>query len=50
MPDGATRFDTLPASPGVGYKPQHFKDLQDDPGPVEWIEIHAENYLSLIHI
>jgi len=49
MPDGATRFDTLPASPGVGYKPQHFKhfkDLQDDPGPVEWIEIHAENYMG----
>ncbi|HAR82147.1 MAG TPA: hypothetical protein DCS25_07040, partial [Sulfitobacter pontiacus] len=32
--------------PGVGYKPQHFKDLQDDPGPVEWIEIHAENYMG----
>ena len=46
MPDGATRFDTLPASPGVGYKPQHFKDLRDDPGPVEWIEIHAENYMG----
>jgi uncharacterized protein (UPF0276 family) len=46
MPDGATRFDTLPARPGVGYKPQHFKDLQDDPGPVEWIEIHAENYMG----
>ncbi|WP_286779873.1 MULTISPECIES: DUF692 domain-containing protein [Sulfitobacter] len=46
MLDGATRFDTLPARPGVGYKPQHFKDLQDDPGPVEWIEIHAENYMG----
>tara|TARA_R110002012_G_scaffold137359_2_gene292175 strand:- start:33 stop:881 length:849 start_codon:yes stop_codon:yes gene_type:complete len=46
MPDGTARFATLPASPGVGYKPQHFKDLQDDPGPVQWIEIHAENYMG----
>ncbi len=38
--------DGLPARPGVGYKPQHFKSLLDDPGPVGWIEIHAENYMG----
>jgi uncharacterized protein (UPF0276 family) len=46
MLDSQRRFDQLPASPGVGYKPQHFSDLQRDPGPVEWIEIHAENYMG----
>ena len=46
MLDSQRRFDQLPASPGVGYKPQHFSDLQSDPGPVEWIEIHAENYMG----
>jgi uncharacterized protein len=36
----------LPASPGVGYKPQHFHALMADPGPVRWLEIHAENYMG----
>ena len=36
----------LPTAPGVGYKPQHFSDLRSDPGPVEWIEVHAENYMG----
>ncbi len=45
-------FDTapppraLPRSPGVGYKPAHFEALMADPGPVAWIEVHAENYLG----
>ncbi|WP_187430473.1 hypothetical protein ROLI_006370 [Roseobacter fucihabitans] len=37
---------SLPCAPGVGYKPQHFDDLRADPGPVEWIEVHAENYMG----
>ncbi|MDN5787017.1 DUF692 domain-containing protein [Pseudorhodobacter sp.] len=37
---------TLPARPGVGYKPQHFAEILQDPGPVAWLEIHAENYLG----
>lgn len=37
---------TLPARPGVGYKPQHFGDIRADPGPVGWLEIHAENYMG----
>lgn len=36
----------LPAAPGVGYKAQHFSDLRADPGPVRWLEIHAENYMG----
>ena len=43
-------FDTiakaLPPCPGVGYKPQHFKDILERPGPVAWLEIHAENYMG----
>ena len=46
MLDSARRFDRLPAAPGVGYKPQHFSALQADPGPVAWIEVHAENYMG----
>ena len=36
----------LPASPGVGYKPQHFSDIMAASGPVGWLEIHAENYMG----
>ena len=36
----------LPAAPGVGYKARHFEALMADPGPVRWIEIHAENYMG----
>lgn len=39
-------FPTLPPRPGVGYKPQHFAAILADPGPVGWLEIHAENYLG----
>ncbi|MEL6914279.1 MAG: DUF692 domain-containing protein [Pseudomonadota bacterium] len=37
---------TLPPVPGVGYKPQHYSDLLAAPGPVGWLEIHAENYMG----
>jgi len=37
---------SLPNRPGVGYKPQHFADILADPGPVGWLEIHAENYMG----
>lgn len=36
--------NTLPPGPGVGYKSQHFNDILENPGPVKWLEIHAENY------
>lgn len=38
---------SLPHSPGVGYKAQHFNDIIADAGPVGWLEIHAENYMGL---
>ncbi|MEQ8293611.1 MAG: DUF692 domain-containing protein [Roseovarius sp.] len=41
-----TSFPTLPAGPGVGYKPQHFRDITSDARPVTWLEIHAENYMG----
>ncbi|MBM7069440.1 DUF692 family multinuclear iron-containing protein [Actibacterium sp. 188UL27-1] len=37
---------TLPNAPGVGYKAQHFAAIWEDPGPVRWLEIHAENYMG----
>ncbi|MDE0590165.1 DUF692 domain-containing protein [Halocynthiibacter sp. C4] len=40
------RFDRLPDSAGVGYKPQHFSEIMNDASPVEWLEIHAENYMG----
>ncbi|WP_300038028.1 DUF692 domain-containing protein [uncultured Roseobacter sp.] len=46
MLDNSSRFDRLPDGPGVGYKPQHFSELMQDPGPVSWIEVHAENYMG----
>lgn len=36
----------LPPRPGVGFKPQHYAGLTGDPGPVEWVEVHAENYMG----
>ena len=36
----------LPPRPGVGYKPQHFSDILSGKHPVEWLEIHAENYMG----
>ena len=38
--------DKLPNAPGVGYKPQHFSDILENPGAVSWLEIHAENYMG----
>ncbi len=40
------RHDRLPDGPGVGYKPQHFEALLAEPGAVQWLEIHAENYMG----
>ncbi|MDW4499649.1 DUF692 domain-containing protein [Sulfitobacter sp. D35] len=46
MKDTPDRFERLPNAAGVGYKPQHFADLMADPGPVAWLEVHAENYMG----
>ncbi len=37
---------SLPPLPGVGYKPQHYAEILQDPGPVGWLEVHAENYMG----
>lgn len=42
----SSKPDTVPNGPGVGYKPQHYSDILNDPAPVEWLEIHAENYMG----
>ncbi|MEM9754725.1 MAG: DUF692 domain-containing protein [Pseudomonadota bacterium] len=39
-------MDGLPHAIGVGYKSRHFADITADPGPVAWLEIHAENYMG----
>lgn len=41
-----TRPNFLPNLPGVGYKPQHFAEIMENPGAVGWLEIHAENYMG----
>lgn len=41
-----TQQTTLPNRPGIGYKPQHWTDILNDPGPVAWFEVHAENYMG----
>ncbi len=46
MLDDALRSNRLPAAPGVGYKPQHFAQILEQPKPVAWLEIHAENYMG----
>ena len=46
MRDDTPPLTTLPNTPGVGYKSRHFDGLMADPGPVRWIEVHAENYMG----
>jgi len=46
MLDDASRQNRLPTAPGVGYKPQHYAEILAQPGPVSWLEIHAENYMG----
>ena len=41
-----SRPTRLPAAAGVGYKPQHYTAIMEDPGSVAWLEIHAENYMG----
>ncbi len=41
-----TNHSSLPPRPGVGYKAQHYSAIMADPGPVGWLEVHAENYLG----
>lgn len=36
----------LPTRAGVGFKPQHFKDIVAVPQPIGFFEVHAENYMG----
>lgn len=36
----------LPATAGVGFKPQHFADIIGGEQPLGFVEIHAENYMG----
>ncbi|MCB1362335.1 MAG: DUF692 domain-containing protein [Rhodobacteraceae bacterium] len=36
----------LPARAGIGFKPAHFTQILQDPGPLGFIEVHAENYMG----
>jgi uncharacterized protein (UPF0276 family) len=36
----------LPAGTGVGFKPQHIHDILGGEQPIEFIEIHPENYMG----
>ncbi len=36
----------LPASAGVGFKPQHFADIIGGDQPIGFVEVHAENYMG----
>ena len=36
----------LPACAGVGFKPAHFRDILAAAQPIEFIEVHAENYMG----
>lgn len=46
MPDASHPHRALPAAAGVGYKPQHYSQIMAEPAPVEWLEVHAENYMG----
>ena len=37
---------TLPSTPGLGFKPEHFPKIRDRRGAVGFYEVHAENYMG----
>ena len=37
---------TLPATAGLGFKPEHFAAIAAAPGAVGFFEVHAENYMG----
>ncbi|MFU8825723.1 DUF692 domain-containing protein [Yoonia sp.] len=36
----------LPPTTGLGFKPEHYRDIMAKPGAVGFFEVHAENYLG----
>jgi uncharacterized protein len=41
-----SRVLNLPACAGVGFKPEHFRDILTAPHPVGFFEVHAETYMG----
>lgn len=46
MPDPASRPAGLPNGVGIGLKREHCQALLADPSPIDFVEIHAENFMS----
>lgn len=40
------RHTSLPASPGIGFKPQHFDAIMESEQEIGFVEVHAENYMG----
>lgn len=40
----------IPARAGIGLKAQHVAEILETRADIGFFEVHAENYLSLIHI
>lgn len=40
------RLAELPPRAGVGFKPEHFADIDASPQPIGFFEVHAENYMG----
>lgn len=39
-------FASLPALPGVGFKPDHFAAIRENAAGIGFFEVHAENYMG----
>ena len=40
------QMSKLPPGAGVGFKPQHFSEISAHAQPIDFFEIHAENYMG----
>ena len=40
------KLSQLPASAGVGFKAEHFREINEAPQPLDFFEVHAENYMG----
>lgn len=39
-------YNALPDNLGVGFKPKHLQEIQEDTTPPTWLEVHPENYMG----
>lgn len=40
------KYAKVPSSAGVGFKPEHFREVAAAPQPIGFFEVHAENYMG----